>query len=101
MRDPSHERLLSAVTVWELAIKASRGKLTLDESLPSFVSSQVERLVLILLPVSPEHAMATFSLPWHHRDPFDRMLVAQSLTEHVPLVTGDRQIARYGVEVIW
>jgi PIN domain nuclease of toxin-antitoxin system len=88
---------LSAVSVWEIAIKRSRGKLDIE---PDWVRV-VSRLDFGPLPVTFAHAQHVEHLPWHHRDPFDRLLVAQAALEGHALVSADPQLADYGVEVIW
>ncbi len=89
--------VISAVSVWEATIKRRLGKLeTPEELLPRLRGLGVE-----LLSITPEHADLAGSLPLHHRDPFDRLLVAQALTEQLGLVTKDHHLARYGVEIVW
>ena len=87
---------LSAVTAWELAIKQSLGSLTLLRP----VSDLIHTHRMVELPVTIRHGEAVRSLPLHHRDPFDRLLVAQAIVEGLILVTGDRQLLRYGVPVL-
>lgn len=90
--------VVSAVSLWEAAIKRSLGKLNAPADLARRLAAlrQVE-----LLPISPLHAEAVGELPWHHRDPFDRMLVAQALVERLMIVSSDPTLAEYGVEVVW
>jgi len=89
--------LVSVASIWEMAVKAVVGKLQPpDELLDVLVEQGFE-----LLPIRPEHAYATRDLPLIHRDPFDRLLVAQAQAEDVPVVTGDPTFAAYGVRVIW
>jgi PIN domain nuclease of toxin-antitoxin system len=100
--DVSHERLLSAVTAWELATKSRLGKFPIPpELLAPFIADQVAALRLEELAIDRRHGLATASLPLHHRDPFDRLLVAQAQVEGLASVTNDPAIARYGVETIW
>ncbi len=91
---------LSAASVWEMAIKASLGRLTLQASVQDYVAERI-RGGLNVLSVDWPHAAAVESLPFHHRDPFDRLIAAQARSERVPIVTKDRVFARYGIEVIW
>lgn len=93
--------LFSTVSALEIAIKFSLGKLRLPEPPETFVPSRVATLSMVLLPVYLGHALQLALLPHHHRDPFDRLLVAQSQVEGVPLMTADAAIAAYDVEVIW
>jgi PIN domain nuclease of toxin-antitoxin system len=97
LADDASQVLLSAVVVWEVAIKRSLGKLVAPE----------EYLSLLLgagiqpLPISIDHATAVEQLPWHHRDPFDRMLVAQASIEGAALVSQDDALRPYGVTLVW
>jgi PIN domain nuclease of toxin-antitoxin system len=87
--DSAAPRFISAISIWEIAILASRGRIAADERL--FVLPQG----LELLPVLPEHCKELLQLPHHHRDPFDRMLIAQARVEGLSLTTRDRAIAAY------
>jgi PIN domain nuclease of toxin-antitoxin system len=91
------EPIVSAVTVWEAAIKRGLGKL---ES-PTDLLAQLERAGVELLPITARHADLVVSLPLHHRDPFDRLLVAQATLEGLALVSDDESLRRYDVEVVW
>lgn len=95
-----HELLWSAAATWELGIKMQLGKLRLSERLESFVPRQIAEQRLVSLPIQHDHAIRAATLPPIHRDPFDRMLVAQALTERVPLLTSDGQLAAYGIECL-
>lgn len=88
--------LVSAVVIWEVAIKRRLGKL----EAPTDLLEQLERAAVDLLPISPRHADLVGTLPMHHSDPFDRLLVAQAEIEGLSLVTVDDELSRYGVEVI-
>lgn len=92
---------LSAVSGWEIAIKAKLGKLLLPENPESFISEQLAVNAINPLPLQMSHALHVYRLPDHHRDPFDRMLVAQAQLEKLPILTVDPQIAQYSVETIW
>lgn len=94
------ELLISAATVWEMAIKASLGRLTLPGPVDTYLAEKVGQGYRMLA-ISWTHAAGVENLPWHHRDPFDRLLIAQALSERCPVVTRDRAFRRYGVEVIW
>jgi PIN domain nuclease of toxin-antitoxin system len=99
--DPANDLLLSAATVWEVSIKVSLGKLTLSGPFDAWMTQAAAGLGLTLLPITITYADAQSKLPWHHRDPFDRLLVAQSLTELVPVVSADPVLDRYAVTWIW
>jgi len=92
---------LSAASGWEIAIKMRLGRLEVREDPQQFIFEQLALNDIAVLPISMNHALRTAALPDHHRDPFDRMLVAQSQIEQLPIVTADPLITRYAVEVIW
>lgn len=94
------ELVLSAASVWEMAIKARLGRLSLPATVEEYVAEKVASGFLIL-PVDWVHAAAVERLPLHHRDPFDRLLLAQASTEDLSIVSGDSAFRRYGVKVIW
>lgn len=88
---------VSAVSVWEIAVKRSLGKLDIEDGW----ARALTRLDLDPMPVTAQHAEAVEHLPWHHRDPFDRLLVAQASVEDQALVSADSRMAAYDVEVVW
>ena len=94
------ELRLSAASAWEIAIKHAAGKLTLPVSPHEFVETRLRTLRTSSLPITHVHALRAGELPQHHHDPFDRMLVAQAQIERLPLVTADRRLRRYEVELI-
>ena len=98
--DSSQEWWLSAASVWELAIKASLGRLTVPTSIADYLSAKV-RDGLRILSIEWPHAAAVERLPFHHRDPFDRLIVAQAQADRLPVVTKDKVFRKYGVDVIW
>lgn len=101
LADLRHEVFLSAVTSWEVAIKSRAGKLKLPEAPGTFVPRRMADQGLRPLPVSHQHALAVFGLPDHHRDPFDRLLIAQANLEDMILITADRMVAKYPVQTLW
>ena len=94
--DERNDVLVSAVTGWEISIKRSVGKLSAPDNLDALLEDEG----FLSLPITFYHGEQAGSLPPHHKDPFDRMLVAQALVEKVPLVTRDAALASYGVECI-
>jgi PIN domain nuclease of toxin-antitoxin system len=99
--DPGVEVLVSAASAWEIAIKYELGKLPLPEAPATYVPTRVAASGCTPIAVEHAHALRTGLLPQHHRDPFDRLLVAQAQVLGVPIVTGDRAISPYDVEVLW
>lgn len=97
----SSEVLISVVTAWELAIKTSAGRIDLPEPIDRYLQRRIRRYRLRVLDITLEHALRAASLPALHRDPFDRMLVAQAQVEGIPIVTNDPAMSRYDVETIW
>ena len=93
--------VFSAVSAWEVAIKAALGKLQLPEPADKYVESRIKAEAVKSLPIYIHHALRVAELPPHHRDPFDRLLVAQAQAEGLPLMTGDTRIAKYDVDIIW
>ena len=96
INDPNNEVFVSAASVWEIAIKRSRGRL----EAPNDLDTQIDRARFVRLPITFDHAEQAGRLPLHHRDPFDRMLVAQAQIEDLVMVTRDRFIPRYAVETL-
>jgi len=95
-----NEVLLSTASAWEIAIKHALGKLRLPEPPQRYVPSRVDALRTLPLPIEHSHALRVASLPQHHRDPFDRLLVAQAQLEDLPILTADPIFDRYDVTVI-
>jgi PIN domain nuclease of toxin-antitoxin system len=100
LRDPAHVLLLSAASSWEIALKHRLGKLPLPDAPDRYVPDRMRRSGTTGLAVEHAHALAVSALPDHHRDPFDRILIAQARHLRVPVVTADPAFAHYDVEVI-
>ena len=100
--DGRNEVLVSAVTGWEIAVTAALGRLELPDPPDRFVPQQLRDNAFEALPVTMSHALAVSRLPDLHRDPFDRLLIAQAVLERLTLVSGDEEVARYpDVRVAW
>lgn len=97
---PEHELFLSAASAWEIAIKHSIGRLHLPMEPTEYVRSRLEQSRTLPLAISHEHALRVAKLPLHHRDPFDRLLIAQAQIERLAIMTADRQFSAYDVEVV-
>jgi PIN domain nuclease of toxin-antitoxin system len=101
LADGSHDVFVSAVSAWEVAIKYAKGRLDIPEPPGTYIPSRLAAFGYQPLAVQLTHAIRAGDLPALHRDPFDRLLVAQAEVERLPIVTPDTSIARYDVEVIW
>jgi PIN domain nuclease of toxin-antitoxin system len=102
LRTIAHERcLLSAASCWEMAIKASLGKLEIPRPVDRFLQEQLEVNGFSLLQMSLSHVAAVADLPFHHRDPFDRLIAAQALEEEMAVVSSDPVFRKYRVKRIW
>lgn len=99
--DEGHNLLLSSASCWEIAIKAKMGRLKLSENPEKFILDQMIVNNISGLPIQLVHALHVYNLPYHHRDPFDRMLVAQASIEKIPIITNDRLITNYDVKILW
>lgn len=97
LEERRNEVALSAASVWEIAIKRSLGKLTIGDSW----AAALGRLGFDPMPVTAIHAAAVERLPWHHRDPFDRLLITQAAVERHVLVTADQRLSVYDIDVLW
>ena len=101
VKDPETVLLVSSASAWELSIKHKLGKLTSASRVLADFTGHLKRLQANVLLITPDHALAAGSLPLHHRDPFDRMLIAQAQLEDVPVVTSDDAFDSYEIEVLW
>ena len=99
--DSANELWLSVASVWEIQIKMMLGRLALRQPLKPLIEDQVKRNGMLILPVKFEHVLRLESLPERHKDPFDRLLVAQALEENCVLVSHDPMIAQYPVTTVW
>ncbi|MEO5337877.1 MAG: type II toxin-antitoxin system VapC family toxin [Magnetospirillum sp. WYHS-4] len=101
LADADNDVAFSVASAWEIAIKAGKGLLILPRDPASFVAEQVAINGFRILPVGLDHALGVMDLAPHHRDPFDRLLVAQCRIENLPLVTCDPLPAAYGIATLW
>jgi PIN domain nuclease of toxin-antitoxin system len=101
LQNPANELLISAATIWEVAIKVALGRLPLSLPYRQWMDKAIADQGLIILAVTLDHTERLISLPFHHRDPFDRLLISQALSEGTPLVSGDAVFDAYGVKRIW
>ena len=99
--NPDSTLFVSAVTGFEISVKLSLGKLRLSEPPREFIENRLRNNALTALPVTMTHTYRLASLPFHHRDPFDRLLVAQALEEDMPILSADTVLSEYGIERLW
>jgi PIN domain nuclease of toxin-antitoxin system len=99
--DPTNRKLVSPVSAWEVAIKVSLKKLDIGGPYRGFFPQHMIRTNFEWLLISDDHLTGIVDLPFHHRDPFDRLLVSQALTEGIPIVSADRALDAYGVIRLW
>jgi PIN domain nuclease of toxin-antitoxin system len=100
-QDPENSLILSVASLWEMQIKLQLGKLRLALPLGQIIESQQQTNQIEILPITMPHVFALGNLPSHHKDPFDRLLIAQAIVEDATLVTGDRMFSEYPVNVAW
>jgi PIN domain nuclease of toxin-antitoxin system len=101
LQDPTNVRLLSTATIWELAIKVGQGKIALSMPYRQWMETAITDLKLDILPVTVEYAERLSLLPPHHKDPFDRLMIAQALVDGISIVGVDVAFDAYGVTRIW
>ena len=101
IEDPANDLFLSLASPWEMQIKSTLGKLKLTKPAADLVQAELRRGAIQLLPITLQHIEALSRLPNHHRDPFDRMLVAQAIHEGLTIVTADQSIKKYAAPVLW
>ena len=99
--DPRNDVILSAVSGWEIAIKHRLGRLELPAAPAAFMAEALAAHAVTVLPVGMTHAVEAGDLPLNHKDPFDRILVAQAIIETLPLATPDTAFSPYGIETVW
>jgi PIN domain nuclease of toxin-antitoxin system len=99
--DPDNDVEISPASYWELAIKISIGKYSLPEPFDVFVDREIAANDFQILHVEPKHTAVVSTLPFHHKDPFDRLLVAQAQVEGIPIISGDSALDDYAVRRLW
>lgn len=101
IRDPNSDLLFSIASYWEIGIKISLGKLTLSKGWQEKVPAELARNGIKWLAINPTHIHRLAQLPFHHRDPFDRLLVSQAVVEDLSIITKDGLFSDYGINVVW
>jgi PIN domain nuclease of toxin-antitoxin system len=101
LEDENNRLLLSLVSIWEMQIKIQLGKMKLKQPLRNLIESQEQANELEIVPITREHIFALDSLPFHHKDPFDRLLIAQGIIESATIVSADLKLSAYPVILLW
>jgi PIN domain nuclease of toxin-antitoxin system len=101
IQDPAHTKLVSPASYWEIAIKISIGKYALHEPYEAFMQRGIVDNGFDILPIEPKHTAVLTALPFHHRDPFDRLLVAQAMVEKISIVSADSALDAYAITRLW
>jgi PIN domain nuclease of toxin-antitoxin system len=101
LRSDEHELVFSLASLWEIAIKIKIGKLNAIGSSVAYIRDEMEAYGMELLPIRYEHILQLENLPVHHSEPFDRLLIAQAITESLPILSRDEKFAAYPVKLIW
>lgn len=101
IREPENSPLLSIASVWEIAIKVNQGRLPIPQPLDRFIPKQLESNGVAVLPIELHHTYEIARMPLHHRDPFDRLLISQAISENIPLLSTDTAFDAYPVTRLW
>ncbi len=101
LKSDEHELFFSLVSLWEFSIKIKTGKLNALGSSVAYLREEMENYSMQLLPIRYEHILQLETLPVHHSDPFDRLIIAQAITESLPILTEDRKFALYPTKILW
>jgi PIN domain nuclease of toxin-antitoxin system len=101
IEDPVNRVFVRPASHWEIAIKLSTGKYTLHVPFPTFVQEAIYDNCFTLLPIEPRHSAELVAMTYHHRDPFDRMIVAQAIVEDMPIISVDSALDAYPIRRIW
>lgn len=99
--DPNNEIEISPASYWEIAIKISIGKYSLGEPVADFFEREIAVNQFRILPIEPRHVAPLAMMPFHHRDPFDRLIIAQAMIEQIPVVSADAAFDKYSVTRLW
>jgi PIN domain nuclease of toxin-antitoxin system len=98
---PAHEKLVSPASYWEIAIKISVKKYALSKPYEVFMDEAIDKNGFGYLHIEPKHTAALTTLPFHHKDPFDRLLIAQALVENIPIISADPVLDAYPIKRLW
>ncbi len=101
IEDENNRLFISIASIWEMAIKVSIGKLNLSKPFENVITEHVMMSDIEVMGISVSHTFAVARMPLHHRDPFDRIIISQSLVENIPLISGDSEFDQYSVTRLW
>ncbi|MCC5899899.1 MAG: type II toxin-antitoxin system VapC family toxin [Phormidium sp. BM_Day4_Bin.17] len=101
VEDGHNHKLISVATVWEMSIKQSQNKLTLEKTASDYIEEKIRLDDFELLPIQLNHLRILSSLPFYHKDPFDRLLIAQAMQENIPILSKDMAFNAYPIQRIW
>jgi PIN domain nuclease of toxin-antitoxin system len=101
IEDPNNECFLSVASIWEIAIKTGKGKLTMSGPIDPIIPDQLLKNKIQTLAIEVPHALAVATLPTHHADPFDRLLIAQAIVERMPIISSDSEFGPYDPIILW
>ncbi|MDJ1168025.1 MULTISPECIES: type II toxin-antitoxin system VapC family toxin [Roseofilum] len=101
MEDSQHQKLISVASAWEITIKQSQQKLTLPMTAADYIQEKIQWADFDLLPIDLNHFNVLYTLPFHHRDPFDRLLIAQAINQNIPILSKDKAFDSYPVQRYW
>ncbi|GCE92148.1 hypothetical protein NIES46_01830 [Arthrospira platensis NIES-46] len=101
VEDGHNHKLISVATVWEMSIKQSQNKLTLEKTASDYIEEKIRLDDFELLPIQLNHLRILSSLPFYHKDPFDRLLIAQAMQENIPILSKDMAFYAYPIQRIW
>lgn len=99
--DQENDLFLSLASIWEMAIKSSLGKLELKQPLEKFIPMQLQENSIFQLDISFRHVVGVTALPFHHRDPFDRLIISQAIHEKLPVLSSDEAFDAYNIQRLW
>jgi len=101
IEDATNPKFVSPATYWEIAIKISIGKYALNEPYETFIDRAIRQNGFFILPIEPRHTALLINMPFHHRDPFDRLIIAQAIVEGIAIVSADPVFDDYSVQRLW
>jgi PIN domain nuclease of toxin-antitoxin system len=101
IEDEDNNKLVSVASIWEMAIKNSKGSLTFDLPFPAYIDQKLSLEDFNLLNIDLDHLNAIVTMPFHHKDPFDRLLIAQAMVERIPILSKDSTFDAYSINRIW